>query len=176
MPQADVCESSWVELHLALQQRLHYEARLLDEERFEEWLELLAPDVRYWMPMATRRFRRDRSDPFPYGQGSIFDENRERLALRVQRLRSGMVWAEDPPNRVRRIVSNIEIYSCAQQDETVVHSVIQIHRSRIDAQERRLSAGREDIWRLTDGEWRLALRRIDFDHPVVIDSNLNVFF
>ena len=30
---------------------LYHEAELLDERRYEEWLELLAADFRYWMPM-----------------------------------------------------------------------------------------------------------------------------
>ncbi len=60
--------------------------------------------------------------------------------------------------------------------EARVHSVVEIHRGRIDAQQRRLTAGRTDRWRLDDGQWRLAARDIAFDHPVVIDSNLNVFF
>lgn len=37
------------------------EAELLDERRFEEWLELLHPDIRYWMPMA-RNVRFDRPE------------------------------------------------------------------------------------------------------------------
>ena len=30
---------------------LYHEAELLDERCYEAWLELLADDVRYWMPM-----------------------------------------------------------------------------------------------------------------------------
>ena len=30
---------------------LYREAELLDERRYDEWLELLADDIRYWMPM-----------------------------------------------------------------------------------------------------------------------------
>jgi 3-phenylpropionate/cinnamic acid dioxygenase small subunit len=30
---------------------LYREADLLDERRYDEWLALLAEDVRYWMPM-----------------------------------------------------------------------------------------------------------------------------
>ena len=30
---------------------LYHEAEVLDERRYEEWLDLLADDVRYWMPM-----------------------------------------------------------------------------------------------------------------------------
>ena len=30
---------------------LYAEAELLDERRYDEWLALLADDIRYWMPM-----------------------------------------------------------------------------------------------------------------------------
>ncbi|HQN46340.1 MAG TPA: aromatic-ring-hydroxylating dioxygenase subunit beta [Rugosibacter sp.] len=44
-----------VEKHLAVQQQLFYEARILDEERFDEWLSLLTDDIRYRMPVTERR-------------------------------------------------------------------------------------------------------------------------
>ena len=169
-----------VEQHLALTQALYREARLLDAERYADWLALLADDVRYRLPLTSRRFRADRSAALAVGPGYVFDDDKARLGLRVQRLESGLVWAEDPRNAVRRIVSNVEIYRAESAGDTGgearVHSVVEIHRSRIDAQQRRLTAGRTDRWRLDDGQWRLAARDIAFDHPVVIDSNLNVFF
>ncbi len=162
--------------HLALTQTLYREARLLDQERYADWLALLADDVRYRLPLASRRFRADRSAALAEGPGYVFDDDKARLGLRVQRLESGLVWAEDPRNAVRRIVSNIEIYRADGDGEAVVHSVVEIHRSRIDAQQRRLTAARTDRWRDAQGRWQLVARDIRFDHPVVIDSNLNVFF
>jgi 3-phenylpropionate/trans-cinnamate dioxygenase beta subunit len=162
--------------HLALTQQLYLEARLLDEERFADWLDLLADDVHYQLPLSSRRLRADRSAALAEGPGYVFDDDKARLGLRVQRLQSGLVWAEDPRNRVRRIVSNVEIYRAETDGEARVHSVVEIHRSRMDAQQRRLTAGRTDVWRHQDGAWRLTRRLIAFDHPVVIDSNLNVFF
>lgn len=165
-----------VDQHLALTQALYREARLLDAERYADWLAVLADDVRYRLPLGSRRFRADRSAALAVGPGYVFDDDKARLGLRVQRLESGLVWAEDPRNAVRRVVSNVEIYRAETDGEARVHSVVEIHRSRIDAQQRRLTAGRTDRWRLTQGEWRLVARDITFDHSIVIDSNLNVFF
>ena len=39
-----------------VEQFLYREARLLDERRFPEWLELLADDVRYWMVLRGNRY------------------------------------------------------------------------------------------------------------------------
>jgi ethylbenzene dioxygenase subunit beta len=165
-----------VEKHLALQQQLFVEARLLDEERFEEWLELLTDDIRYRMPLVERRFRKDRSTPPAHGGGFIFDDTKQRLALRINRLQSSYVWAEDPRNCVRRVISNVEIWQGAEPEQADVHSVVTIHRSRLDGMEKRLVAGRHDLWQSSTEGWRLLSRDIQLDNAVVMDSNLNVFF
>ena len=165
-----------VAIHLAVAQQLSFEARLLDDERYAEWLDLLTDDLRYRMPLPERRFRRDGSAAHPFGAGHVFDENKARLTLRVQRLTSGMVWAEDPRNRVRRFVGNVEVYGANAPDTVRVHSNVDIHRARMDGAERRLTAARADLWRREGGHWKLACRDIVFDNPVVRDSNLNVFF
>jgi 3-phenylpropionate/trans-cinnamate dioxygenase beta subunit len=163
--------------HVALEQALYREARLLDEERFAEWLEMTTEDIAYRMALRSRRFRKDRSGDPPIGTGMIFDEDRARLCLRIDRLRSGYVWAEDPINFVRRVVSNVEIgWPNAAEDEAEVHSVVIIHRSRINNHTRTLVAGRKDRWRRDDGAWRLARRDCVLDHSTIPDSNLNVFF
>ena len=38
-------------LGLEIAQFLYSEAELLDERRYDEWLALVADDIRYWMPM-----------------------------------------------------------------------------------------------------------------------------
>ena len=159
----------------ALEDTLYREARLL-EQHFSDWLELTTEDVLYRMALTSRRFRKDRAAPLEVGSGYIFNDTRERLALRIKRLQSGYVWAEDPPNFVRRVVSNMEIVSTDMQAEKTVHSVIIIHRSRIDSQTRFLVAGREDRWRKIEGQWRLARREISLEHSTVPDTNLNLFF
>lgn len=160
----------------ALTQALYREARLLDEERFDEWLALLSEDIVYRMALAGRRFRTNRSPTTPVGRGTVFDDNFARLKLRIDRLQSGFVWAENPRNFVRRAVSNVEAYSVDADNEARVHSVIVIHRNRIDGVTKRLTAGRKDIWREGDDGWRLAAREIALDHAVLPDSNLNEFF
>ena len=57
---------------------LYREAELLDERRYDEWLALLADDIRYWMPMRRNvKFGEDRARVHPRGQ-------RHRLVRRGQ--------------------------------------------------------------------------------------------
>ena len=39
-----------------VEQFLYREARLLDERRFHDWLELLTDDIRYWMAGRSNRY------------------------------------------------------------------------------------------------------------------------
>src|SRR5262252_3459947 len=105
-----------------VEQFLFREARLLDERRFHEWLELFTDDVRYWMGARTNRYPRTskaiailspnryvEDDQTREDELAILDENKETLAGRVARLDTGMAWAEDPPSRTRHMLSNIEV-------------------------------------------------------------------
>ena len=47
-----------MELYYEIEQFLLDEADLLDERRFEEWLELMTDDVHYWMPTRANRLAR----------------------------------------------------------------------------------------------------------------------
>ncbi|TBR10189.1 MAG: hypothetical protein EPO47_04495 [Rugosibacter sp.] len=93
-------------------------------------------------------------------------------------MQSGLVWAEDPRNNVRRIISNVEIWQGGEANEAEVYSVVTIHRSRIDGEEKHFVAGRRDVWRETaEGSgWRLVVRDLLLDTSVVLDSNMNTLF
>jgi len=41
-----------------IEQFVYREARLLDQRRFHEWIELLTDDVHYWMLVRTSRYHR----------------------------------------------------------------------------------------------------------------------
>ncbi len=61
---------------------LYREARLLDEQRWDEWLGLFAEDGRYWVPLA-----RGQVDGIEHT--SLADEDMLLLKLRVERLKAG---------------------------------------------------------------------------------------
>lgn len=77
------------------------EARLLDEWRLEEWLDLFTEDARYVVPGT------DDPEGDPTRSLVLVDDDRERLRWRVKRLLSGHAHREFPWSRTRRIVSNV---------------------------------------------------------------------
>ena len=44
-----------------VEQFLYREARLLDHERWDDWLALMAEDIHYWMPTMENRRRADKN-------------------------------------------------------------------------------------------------------------------
>jgi benzoate/toluate 1,2-dioxygenase beta subunit len=88
--------------HRAIERFLYREARLMDENAYAEWLALWADDAVYWIPCGDNK-----TDPIR--QVSTVYDDRKRLEARIKRLLSGNAYAQAPPSRLRRMVSNIEI-------------------------------------------------------------------
>ncbi len=83
---------------------LFEEAGLLDERQFDQWLDLYSEDAIYWVPA-------NRLDAEPDEQVAIYHDNYARLKERLARMRSRRFWAQNPPSRTTRTVSNVRIRS-----------------------------------------------------------------
>lgn len=128
------------------------EARLLDERRFAEWLELFADDAVYWIPTQA-------GQASPHEALSLIYEPKSLLAVRVERLQRGDMHVQSPPSRTVHHVSAVEV------DGDVVHSALivaewragesrwfaarVVHKLRKEASGLRITLKRVD---LTDGE------------------------
>jgi benzoate/toluate 1,2-dioxygenase subunit beta len=85
-----------------IEEFLYFEARLIDDHRYPEWLELWTRDGLYWVPANS-------DDADPARQVMIIYDNYARLEERIYRLTSGSAWAQQPRSRTRRLISNVEI-------------------------------------------------------------------
>ena len=171
-----------------VEQFLYREARLLDERRLREWLELFTDDVRYWMGARSNRYPRTSKaiailSPNRYVEDdhtrddelSIFDESKETLSGRVARLETGMAWAEDPPSRTRHLITNIEVAGDAGAELTV-HSNFMVYRSRAETEQDFYVGARQDLLRRVDGALRIARRKLTLDQNVLSAKNVSIFF
>ena len=172
-----------------IEQFLYREARLLDERRFHDWLELFTDDARYWMPVRTNRYPRSSKaiaalDPARYQEDelaredelAIFDETKETLDKRVARLDTGMAWAEDPPSRTRHIIANIEVESGQSESGLKVSSNFIVYRNRSETEQDFFVGGRQDVLRKVSGVWKIARRKIILDQTVLLAKNVSIFF
>ena len=81
---------------------LFHEARLLDEQRYEEWLALFTDDAIYWVPL-------ERAQKDPFETSSIIHDDRTLLELRVKQLRHPRAHARQPLARTVHQVSNVAV-------------------------------------------------------------------
>src|SRR6185369_15345765 len=96
---------------------LIYEARLLDERRFEEWIELFTDDGYYWAPAHVDQVA-------PHSEVSIFFDDRELMRERVRRLRHPRAHAQLPPSRTSHIVANPSLESPRESGDMVDADVL----------------------------------------------------
>jgi 3-phenylpropionate/cinnamic acid dioxygenase small subunit len=161
---------------------LFAEAELLDERRYDDWLALLADDIRYWMPMrrnvkfgdAAREFTREGEDV------SWFDEGKDTLTRRVRQIQTGIHWAEEPQSRIAHLVSNVQLLEAkpdaAAPREVTTKCRFLIYRNRVETETDLLVGKREDVLRRNANGWLIARRRITLDQNVLMSKNLTFFF
>lgn len=172
-----------------IEQFLCREARLLDEYRFQEWLDLLTDDIRYWMPVMGRRYRAsskaisildaDRYEDREFSNESelaILDETKDSLARRIARLDTGMAWAEDPPSRTCHIISNVEVPEGGSESEMIVHSNFILYRTRGEFEQDIYVGSRQDVLRYAGGDWKISYRKIILPQNVLSQKNVSNFF
>lgn len=164
-----------LETHFEVQQFLFRECRLLDEERYEEWLGLLTADIHYWMPLIQARYRKDPKPRIDARRMAHFDDDLLGLRRRVTRAMHGTAWAEDPPTRSVHLISNIEVEPTDKPDELRAYSVFSNCRGRNETDEDTLYGRRVDTLRRTPEGLRLAKREIYITQAVFKAKNLNVF-
>ena len=161
---------------------LYHEANLLDDRRYEEWLDLLTDDVRYWVPMRRnvkfgeleREFTREGQDI------NWFDEGKTTLTQRVRQILTGVHWAEEPLSRLSHLVTNVEITevtpAAADAEEVSLRCRFIIYRNRVATETDILVGRREDKLRRLDGGWAIAQRQVFLDQNVLLAKNLTFFF
>ena len=172
-----------------VEQFLYREARLLDSRQFRRWIDLLTDDLRYWIPMRSNRYsaasksisildgsRYEEDDLSKESDQAFMDEDKGSLRRRVDRLDTGMAWAEDPPSRTRHLISNVEVEPGERESEVKVYSNFIMYRSRGETEEDFYVGSREDVLRNVDGSWQLASRKIVFEQNVLSAKNLSNFF
>ena len=165
-----------------IEQFLYQEAELLDERQFEDWLDLLTEDIRYWMPMRRnvkfgeldREFTREGQDI------NWFDEGKDTLVRRVNQILTGVHWAEEPLSRICHSVSNVQVLkatpSVSQATEVNVKCRFMIYRNRVQTETDFLVGKREEVLRSVNGQWKIARRKIILDQNVLLAKNLTFFF
>ena len=137
------------------EQFLYHEARLLDTQRYEEWLALFTDDATYWVPL-------EQGQKDPLETSSIIHDDRTLLELRVRQARHPRAHARLPLARTVHHVGNVMVEG--GKDEIKVQSTLQLVEFRNEKQRlygalvehrlRRVEAGNA-------GGFKIAHKRVD---------------
>ena len=155
---------------------LYDEAGILDSQKFDEWAALLAEDLSYTAPLRITRQGPDRLNTI-VRTTLHFDDDYGSIMARLQRLDTKSAWAEDPPSRTRRFVTNVRVWESVKPHEFEVESYLLLSRSRYEQSTlQMMSCVRHDLLRRSGaGAFKLARREIIVDQSVLGMANLAVF-
>ena len=149
------------------------EAEMLDERRWEDWLDLFGPELEYTAPIRVTR-KAGFSDIVD--ELGHFDDTKMSLVLRAKRLRTEVAWAEDPPSHTRRLITNLRIRRGEEDGQLGVRTNFLLYRSRSDMGAYDLIVGeRQDTLRREGDTWVIIKRRIIIDQSSMSTKNLGVF-
>ena len=176
-------DAAYFALRQQAEEFLYDEAELLDRREFRAWLDTLAEDLVYFMPMmfnvkfgehAERERTRYEKDM------SWFNEGKWTLTKRAEQILTGVHWAEEPLSRVCRLVSNVQVTgvrtNAAGEQELAVRSRFHLYQNRCEYEEYNFIGKRDDVLRRTADGWKLARREITLGHTVLLAKSLSVFF
>ncbi|MDB6059898.1 MAG: ditA2, partial [Verrucomicrobiaceae bacterium] len=107
---------------------LYEEAALLDDLNVVAWSELLAEDLLYTAPLRLTRLNVDRIKTIDRTMNHYEDDYLSIMA-RVERLKGKSAFAEDPPSRTRRLITNVRVRKTDNPDEFEVISYILLTRN-----------------------------------------------
>ncbi len=132
---------------------LFQEARLLDEGKFDDWLGLFTSKCLYWIPSTP-------GGGDPRKEVSIAFDDHRRLEDKVFWLQCGFAYAQTPRSRTSRIISNIEIFSCAKEEEIKIRSNFLIHEFR-QGRTQTFAGWYGHRLHQQHGKWKIALKQVN---------------
>lgn len=154
------------------------ESRLLDERRLVEWLELLADDIHYYMPIRRNvkfgDWELEYSDP--ENEISYFDEGLDILTGRVRQIDTGVHWAEEPVSRFEHLVSNVEVVSI-DGEEVQANSKFFCYQNRLTDEVNLFVGRRYDLLRRDpDTTFKVVKRKILLAQNILLSKVITTFF
>ena len=174
---------AWHELKQEVEEFLCLEADLLDTRKFREWLDLLAEDLVYFMPIRRNvKFgEHEERENTRQGEGmSWFDEDKWTVTKRIEQILTGVHYAEEPLSRVTHMISNVRLLdvkpSVEDPAEVTVCCRFLVYQSRVEYETNTFIGRRTDILRRNGDSWLIARRELILEQNVLLAKNLSILF
>lgn len=164
-------EDDWPEPdHTALLETTSFltrEARLIDEGRFNHWLELFSDDCLYWVPVTA-------GGGDPRTEVSHAFDDRRRLTDRVYWLRTGLAYSQIPASRTRRLIANVDVLDAAP-GERLVRSNFVVHEFRAGITKVYAGWYAHTLVKAQHG-WQIKVKRVNLLDSEQYHENLTLVF
>jgi 3-phenylpropionate/cinnamic acid dioxygenase small subunit len=173
--------SSAMALRFEIEEFLNYEAELVDERKFDEWLALFADDLHYRVPIVRNLAVPSIAGEYLQGELDVswFDEGKDTLVTRVAQIKTGVHWAEEPLSRTAHLITNVRVAaatpSVADAEQVVVNCKFLVYRNRNTDSEDTLIGKRIDHLHRSGDSWLIYRRTLFLNQSVLLANSLSFF-
>ena len=145
-----------------------HEARLIDQHRFEEWLDLFTDDGYYWMPL-------EWGQTDPKLTCSLMYEDKLLLAIRVERLKGNRTFSQKPKSRCHHVLQTPQVDSSdVAANRYVTWTSMHYVETRMD-QQTLFAAWATHTLTVEDGRLKIKMKRVDLVNCDAAFGNIQLF-
>jgi 3-phenylpropionate/cinnamic acid dioxygenase small subunit len=144
------------------------EARLIDQQRFDEWLEMYADDAFYWMPL-------EWNQTDPRLTCSLMYEDKLLLSIRVERLKGARTFSQKPKSRCHHVLQTPQVDSRdAAANSYVTWTAMHYVETRLEEQTLYAAWATHHL-SVEDGRLKIKLKRVDLINCDAAFGNIQLF-
>jgi len=144
------------------------EARLIDQQRFDEWLDLYADDAYYWMPL-------EWNQTDPRLTCSLMYEDKLLLSIRVERLKGARTFSQKPKSRCNHVLQTPQVDSRdVTANSYVTWTAMHYVETRLEEQTLYAAWATHHLT-VENGKLRIKLKRVDLINCDAAFGNIQLF-
>lgn len=147
---------------------VYEEARMLDDGRFDEWLDLWTPEGYYWMPL-------DYNQQDPKLVTSLLHEDFFMMKLRVERFKGERTFSQKPKTRCHHVL-NRPFIDKADHEKGEFETTTAFHyvETRLEDQTLLAANARHELV-MVNGKLKIRLKRVDLLNCDAAFGNIQMF-
>jgi 3-phenylpropionate/cinnamic acid dioxygenase small subunit len=144
------------------------EARLIDQQRFDEWLDMYADDAFYWMPL-------EWNQTDPQLTCSLMYEDKLLLSIRVERLKGARTFSQKPKSRCHHVLQTPQVDSRdAAANSYVTWTAMHYVETRLEEQTLYAAWATHHL-SVENGKLQIKLKRVDLINCDAAFGNIQLF-
>lgn len=147
---------------------VYEEARMLDDGRFDAWLDLWMPDGYYWIPL-------DYNQQDEKHVTSLLHEDFFMMKLRVERFKGERTFSQKPKTRSHHVLNRPFIEEVDEENgRFVTHTAFHYVETRLEDQILLAATARHELVQ-ENGSLKIKLKRVDLLNCDAAFGNIQMF-